>query len=550
MVHDLPRRVAEHRRSQDWIMVLRLRWLLRAGRCRVVWYVMALKSYVCSTLTPISDVAILMMSLHMSLQVFQSTSSRFGPDGLYRFRYAVYIIWILLPSFMAGLAFVQGGRGSYLSQGAFCTLPIRPFWYRLALSWIPRYLVWIYITFTALRIYFHVGSGFSVFAKEVDSATNPSDLSSRPSTTDALKPLAIPRKRSVAPGQVNLPHINVNTPACESLATPQYEGEMDYTYGEKSPTDPTPNPFAQYDSLAPTFPTQAAIPPRRPSVFSQSKVESGPPPTDFGSPVIIQSRNNSSASPIVKISSTADVAAKCRRRAIQRQTRLLFIYPCVYMILMVIPFIQHCFSYSDYFAQHPIFPVSLLGSTCYAIMGTVDCAVFCWREQPWKSIPGSDGTFLGSLKFWRLVGPLKRDFGHRTSLVSQKMVESPELRQVETNDTTGSKRKRFLARLPTMRPQTRRTFSGNNPRAIRMAEHAAERLALERAAAMEAQRRSYLPSEHSASAGAQREWWDRRESWDEIEEEDNEGGDEDEDEKKRKESSVGTLSYEKRTSVV
>ena len=34
-------------------------------------------------------------------------------------------------------------------------------------------------------------------------------------------------------------------------------------------------------------------------------------------------------------------------------------------------------------------------------MGFADVSVFCWRERPWRHIPGSDGSFLGSFAFWR-----------------------------------------------------------------------------------------------------------------------------------------------------
>lgn len=60
---------------------------------------------------------------------------------------------------MASLAIVNP-ESAYLSQGAFCTLPIQPFWCRLALAWIPRYLVAAIIVSLAATIYAYVGFEF------------------------------------------------------------------------------------------------------------------------------------------------------------------------------------------------------------------------------------------------------------------------------------------------------------------------------------------------------------------------------------------------------
>ena len=88
-----------------------------------------------------SDFAILVIALHTILHIFRP-SKRVGKGGLYPYRHWIYVIWIALPILAASLAFVNPGN-AYVSSGNFCYLPKRPFWYRLALSWIPRYLVGI-----------------------------------------------------------------------------------------------------------------------------------------------------------------------------------------------------------------------------------------------------------------------------------------------------------------------------------------------------------------------------------------------------------------------
>jgi G protein-coupled receptor GPR1 len=66
---------------------------------------------------------------------------------------------LLFPSMLAGLAFTNSGW-SYIPLGAFCTLPIRPFWYRLALAWIPRYLIALIVIGLAIVIKAYVGFEF------------------------------------------------------------------------------------------------------------------------------------------------------------------------------------------------------------------------------------------------------------------------------------------------------------------------------------------------------------------------------------------------------
>jgi G protein-coupled receptor GPR1 len=105
--------------------------------------------------------------------------------------------------------------------------------------------------------------------------------------------------------------------------------------------------------------------------------------------------------PVVISDNPANAAIQRRRQTILRQLRLLFIYPIVYMLMWIMPFVAHAMSYSDYYAQHPIYSIRICNIVAQCSMGFVDIAVFCWREKPWRHIPGSDDTFWGSFGFWR-----------------------------------------------------------------------------------------------------------------------------------------------------
>ncbi|KAF2492008.1 hypothetical protein BU16DRAFT_422080, partial [Lophium mytilinum] len=108
--------------------------------------------------TETCDYAVLVIAVHSALQVFQPGRSA-RTDGLYHYRKLIYLGGISIPIIMAALAFINP-TGGYIAQGAFCTLPLRPYWYRLALAWIPRYLIAIIIMGLAAAIYTVVGFEF------------------------------------------------------------------------------------------------------------------------------------------------------------------------------------------------------------------------------------------------------------------------------------------------------------------------------------------------------------------------------------------------------
>ena len=109
-----------------------------------------------------------------------------------------------MPALMAWLPFVSV-TASYISNGPFCSLPLRPYWYRLALAWIPRYLIGFTILGLAVAIYTHVGFEFRAFTKTADRSTSVSTsttiLTSVAMESGAATGLPIYRKQSDTPGQ-------------------------------------------------------------------------------------------------------------------------------------------------------------------------------------------------------------------------------------------------------------------------------------------------------------------------------------------------------------
>lgn len=544
------------------------------------------------------DVAIFLMSLHMSLQIFPPKDSFLGHDGLYRIRHAVVAFWFLVPNVIGSLSFINEGS-AFISQGGFCSLPIRPYWYRLALSWVPRYLIWIFVMGVAIRIYLHVGYEFKVFGEERDGSSSlgvgvtgssGANAQSAPSaqatsmrrTQSSNSDGATAEKQAgqddaVAPEDVDIPPMPASHPA---LPGPSKQGIWNPMRRQSTPD--WAMPFGQ----EPTDILAGAASPRsksNPSSRRGSKQvgqgiteeDFAPPPPlpdgprgsvstvgsmkSFGAHSSIEQQSHSPAlAPITEHKSSASTestaenaatrAMKHRRKAIQRQLRLLFIYPVVYLILWVIPFVSHALNYSDHFAQHPIFAISALNIFCQTIMGFCDVTIFTWREKPWRHVPGSDGTFFGSFKFWNVIfnkqwleqrrkssapsGGMSGDEEKRNSSQSGLLNSikrfslsvtgkgnSPPRRSEISLKTTAPGGPTTPSKVRTAPAIHRRTHSGGSDRRILAAERAQERLEMERRdyqqnrRSLNERRESVLSQQQDQQSQTpttpRKEWWDR-----------------------------------------
>ncbi|KAK3318171.1 G protein-coupled glucose receptor regulating Gpa2-domain-containing protein [Apodospora peruviana] len=95
-----------------------------------------------------SDVAVLLIAVHSVMYIFRPKS------GLYPYRRTAYMIYYLFPLTMACLAFVDGT--GYQNIGHYCYLRTDNGWARLALSWVPRYVVSTSIVLIYAFVYFYV----------------------------------------------------------------------------------------------------------------------------------------------------------------------------------------------------------------------------------------------------------------------------------------------------------------------------------------------------------------------------------------------------------
>ncbi|KAK4454198.1 G protein-coupled glucose receptor regulating Gpa2-domain-containing protein [Podospora aff. communis PSN243] len=95
-----------------------------------------------------SDIAVLLIALHSVMYIFRPRS------GLYPYRRIAYLVYYLFPIVVASLAFIDGP--GYENVGHYCYLRAGRGWRRMALSWIPRYVVGISIVVIYAFIYIYI----------------------------------------------------------------------------------------------------------------------------------------------------------------------------------------------------------------------------------------------------------------------------------------------------------------------------------------------------------------------------------------------------------
>jgi hypothetical protein len=357
-----------------------------------------------------SDYAVISMAIHSALQVFRPVSTATS-DGLYPWRLYIYTGAFFIPGLTASLAFVNPDLG-YESLGAFCTLPIRPFWYRLALVWIPRYLIALVITGLAIAINVYVRLEFRGISRSIIASQ----------TTQLPQAL---RDESHTKTIITVPDIEQRSPAVDHR---DYTGLQNVSSKRRVSSVPfiSADPDSRVSAFAldtstKSIPGDIVEQPRKctglaeskPSeaLFSCSAGQSGCTAADvrIASPsrVLVETSDTvlqkpdfwSDAERRSRLETTYNSTSRQHLR-IRHQLRLVFIYPLVYTLMWILPFVNHCTMYSDRYAQHPLWALRLGAAVCISSMGFVDCLVFFFRERPWLSSAATEGTFCGSFATW------------------------------------------------------------------------------------------------------------------------------------------------------
>ena len=247
-----------------------------------------------------ADISIFLIALHTTLTIFHIGTSK-NENGLWPYRYYAYIVWIAFPSLMASLVYIRGHDG-YLPQGTYCALPQRPFWYRIGLSWAPRYIILAFVMAVYAAVYIYVRYKFADLMSQM---TDPSRLSDAEQSADLIR--------------------------------------------------------GGLDGQGPSLPLN-------------------PPKQDPQ-----QKRNAALAS---------------RHAHIKKQLRFMFIYPVVYLLMSIAPFVNHCYGYTG--TQSP-WTLTAAAIASVTLQCAVDSIVFITRERPWRYMTKERVTTLGlsKLKCWK-----------------------------------------------------------------------------------------------------------------------------------------------------
>jgi hypothetical protein len=348
--------------------------------------------------------------------------------GLNPWGHSINAVLIIFPNVLASIAFI-GSKGSYSPNGAVCWLPVRPIWYGLALSWIPRYIIFVVISALSIIVYSHVGNQFKRFHRSWNIHFKPTlpsekwqtmlqafskagDKRSRKSSAEhetvVLSPRSLPQSDSQFFGDP------VVLDAVTSLTNVQDKESKNYSTDMGSLNAPR-------HMISPLTLGQAFT---RHSTASIAAFESGDQSPEAGAsrklsvttnatvPSIQTQKSCQTRSSLHKLIarsfqyalnptspdrpedleqglfnlSVGHSALDARRQTMIKQLKTTFIYPMVYIALWIVPFVLHCMEYKTSYALHPPAHLVALSTCCIASMGLVNALCFLIRERPWDEV--------------------------------------------------------------------------------------------------------------------------------------------------------------------
>lgn len=112
-----------------------------------------------------SDIAVLLIALHSAMYILRPRS------GLYPYRRIAYLFFYLYPALAACLAFIDGN--GYENMGHYCYLRNDRSWARLALSWVPRYVICVSIVVIYVFIYLYIRKRMGDYGRRRSEAMQP-----------------------------------------------------------------------------------------------------------------------------------------------------------------------------------------------------------------------------------------------------------------------------------------------------------------------------------------------------------------------------------------
>ncbi|KAK9455279.1 G protein-coupled glucose receptor regulating Gpa2-domain-containing protein [Dipodascopsis uninucleata] len=311
-----------------------------------------------------ADYAVLVIALHtvafiMFPQVGSSSAYIYG--GLYRYRKPIYVGWFLIPSTLAALAFVKTGdvgNGAdytssnlgYIQLSTWCYLPVRPIWYRLVLTWVPRYLVLMTICVIYIGLYIYVAR----VLRQVGDVISQTDELRHRQVREAEQDIQVHSQNQIQRAS----SIQGLQPQCRTQSILQTSSRY-YAGSSRVDAIETNTQPSRHLRGATTYDDQT-------SVMNDGATFEPSLPRYVNTSDMNHDAHNKQAA------------------AIERQVKYLLLYPIFYVIVWTAPFVSQIMNYSYYYSQHPVVWLGYITAFMYGISGFLNTIIFAIRETPWR----------------------------------------------------------------------------------------------------------------------------------------------------------------------
>ncbi|KAK8091185.1 g protein-coupled receptor protein [Apiospora phragmitis] len=339
-----------------------------------------------------SDIAVLMVAIHSALFILRPQRSG-GENGLYPYRRYAYAAWFVIPLILAAIVPITGQR--YVNTGPHCYLPVSPLWYRMALSWIPRYIIFAVIICTYSGLYLFLGFRFyrlQLAQRRASTNTAPSTFRNHvrcmsrarePPPTPKLASHGLLGPSPPRPAADQLPERERQQSMTSTVSTLKLDDRVPHLNQlRKSQSEPVPWNWVESDFQGLSHPQtrQFGLDSASPTTVSFALDTSGITPPE---PVLRDAPKEEG----LEMSVTEDALYQSRVK-MRKQLRLLFVYPLMYIITWIAPFVSHIYTTSNPEHQEQPFGLLLTSVASLCIGAAVDCCFFSSWEQPWLHLQG------------------------------------------------------------------------------------------------------------------------------------------------------------------
>ena len=189
-------------------------------------------------------------------------------------------------------------------------IPPRPIWYRLALSWVPRYIILCTILGVYLAVYLYTKSKFG-------------DFDAKFSTNSLASEDIIPQSWTGRQPSLSLPGLDgTDDPKSVKSSTELSSPIPDATMAPRKATWAETSLSKSYE---PVTGTPSRLTNRTPTLLEALRDKT-----------LLSATNK-------RAESSANAALRQRHKAIERQLRYLFVYPLVYLAMWTPSFVNHCY---------------------------------------------------------------------------------------------------------------------------------------------------------------------------------------------------------------